>query len=191
MMTKEKIKKLLFPFHIICGAILLLNLLSGHFLQFTLYFELSQLIKYCFLISGIVLFFVVKDFKGYFSIYAISPVVVLASIFFGIAGIVIAFLMLSFIWPKSTIANTDNYLLYAKACGPLKARDEFELTERTCFIFERRLAEFKDDVNNGDLENSKIAIVNDSAQIKFTKEDWNKETDTWVKKDTLIKIQIP
>jgi hypothetical protein len=189
-MTKYSLKKILLPFHIICGIILLINLISSYFGDFTIYFPFSQIIKYSFLISGGILFFLVKNLKGYFAIYTFSPIVVLVSFIFGLAGLFVVFMMAAIIWPKNIIANTNNYILYSKFSGPMKVPDEFEITERKYFLIEKRLAEFKNNENNEDLKNSDISIVNNLAVIKFTIENKNYQTDVVTKLDTLIKIAI-
>ena len=88
------------------------------------------------------------------------------------------------------IANSNNYILYTKFSGFMKVPDEFELTEIKSFIFEKKIAEFKDRINNEYLRNSDINVVNDSAQIRFTIEDKDYETDRITKVDTIIKIAI-
>lgn len=88
------------------------------------------------------------------------------------------------------IANSNNYILYAKFSGFMKVPDEFELTEIKNLVFEKRITEFKDVANNEDLKNSTINVVNNFAQIRFTKEEIDYETDRITKVDTIIKIAI-
>ncbi|MGX7666725.1 hypothetical protein [Flavobacterium pedocola] len=188
---KYPLKKILITLHISCGILLLLNFVSNKVCGVTLYFAYSQIIKYCFLISGVVLFFLVnRKLKAYFSIYIFSPIVALLSLLFGLAGIVFIFMMIALIWPKSEISNSNNYILYAKSSGPLNLPNEFELTEHKYFIFERRLAEFKNREYNEDLENCEINVVNNLAHITFTVEDRDYTTDRITKTDAEIKIAI-
>lgn len=190
MKTDYSLKKTLLLFHVICGVILAINLISSYTEYFTLYFSYSQIIKYCFLISGAILFFLVKNLKAYFSVYTFSPIVALVSLLFGFAGIFVVCIMANFIWQKSMIANSNNYILYAKFSGFMKVPDEFELTESKNLIFEKKVVEFKDTENNEDLKNCKINVVNDSVQILFTKENRNYVTDKLTTIDTIMKIAI-
>ncbi|MES2573554.1 MAG: hypothetical protein V4572_01300 [Bacteroidota bacterium] len=185
------LKKILLSFHISCGIILFLNLLASFIGSITLIYSLSQIIKYIFLITGVILFFLTsfKDLKAYFSIYVATPLLAIASLIFGIVGIMIIFLMLAFIFPKTIISESNNYKIYVntRSGSPMKKADGFELTQDKYFIFEKKLAEFK---NYENLKNVKINVVNDSAQIRFTKEDYNFENNRTTKYDTIIKIAV-
>lgn len=88
------------------------------------------------------------------------------------------------------ISNSNNYILYAKFSGFMKVPDEFEITESKNFIFEKKVLEFKEIENNENLKNCEINVANDSAQIRFTKENRNYVTDKTTKVDTIIKIAI-
>lgn len=189
-MTNYTLKKILLSTHIICGIILLINLLSSYFGQLTIYFAFLQIIKYCFLISGVILFFFIKKLRAYFSIYIFSPIVAIVSLFCGLAGLVFVFMMVSVIWPKQMIANSNNYILYAKFGGPMKIPDAFELTQNKYFFFEKKIVEFINRENNENLKNCDLSVVNNTVEIKFTKEDINYETDKTTKTDTIIKIPI-
>ncbi len=142
------------------------------------------------MISGVILFFFVKKLRAYFSIYTFSPIVAIVSLFFGLTGLVFVFIMASVIWPKQMIANSNSYILYAKFGGPMKIPDEFEITQNKYFFFEKKIVEFINRENNEDLKNSNLRVVNNTVEIKFTKEDINYETDKITKTDTVIKIPI-
>ena len=190
---KEQLKRIVLYIHLISIGLFVLSIILRVFSNYQLVFSIDQLVKILFYLTAIIVILTfkkqLKTVKIYFLTIVFSPLIAISSLIFGMVGVGILTLFLWFVFPKTEVRHYHKYNLYSKFGGFLKVPHNFELTETKFLIFEKKIAEFVARDSN-EMENSIIQVKNDTAEIKYSFEDYNYKDDISTKKDTVLKIKI-
>lgn len=163
---------LIFKIHFVLLAIVVVNVLVFMLSSFTLKYYLLFVIKIVIIVSGMVLFFKAKQFarffKWYFSMYIITPILLLFS--FLVGGIFVAFvaaLLLKPLLPNYFIVKQNDIIVYSEFKGFLAPCCTYSFY-KDYVVFEKKLKEEK--LEDTDIIHAKV-ILQQSKTIKLITRD--------------------
>ncbi|MET3027396.1 hypothetical protein ABXT06_12000 [Flavobacterium sp. UW10123] len=189
-------KKILLRIHLGTLIILLFsNIIFNIVFDVSLSSNLRFALKILFYVSACILFFYyVKPFKKkalYFGFYTLSPIFIFLSwLADGIFGGLLASVFLFFFGlPNDVKFANDQIEVKTKFQGFLGSCCTYEVIEKKCFLFEKKLAEFK--IEEGlDFNKSTFEIQKNKVKIRYTLEDYDMKENHYVTKDTVVYVLL-